>query len=140
MRIAVLEARVDASFAPLWLMARKQPGKNCRRAADLPLRRDHGATGTCAIYVVMSVSYANVKAWHGARIGTSGPLSWEWQGSDSSRPRGEQRMSGVISARMFGTACAALLTLVSMSYYLKLALAPRPAGDRRRLDRRGIDP
>src|ERR1700736_3145111 len=69
MRIAVLEARVDASFAPLWLMARKQPGKNCRRAADLPLRRDHGATGTCAIYVVMSVSYANGKAWHDARIG-----------------------------------------------------------------------
>src|SRR5258708_25650576 len=69
MRIAVLEARVGASFAPLWLTGRKQPGKNCRRAADLPLRRDHGATGTCAIYVVMSVSYANEEAWHGARIG-----------------------------------------------------------------------
>ena len=35
---------------------------------------------------------------------------------------------------------AALLTLTSMSYYLKLALAPRAEGDRRRLDRRGIDP
>src|SRR3984893_18003280 len=113
MRIAVLEARVGASFAPLWLTGRKQPGKNCRRAADLPLRRDHGATGTCAIYVVMSVSYANGKAWHGARIGKlADRMSWEWQGSDSSRPRGEQRMSGANSARMFGTACAALLALV----------------------------
>lgn len=35
---------------------------------------------------------------------------------------------------------AALLTLISMFYYLKLAAAPRPAGDRRRLDRRGTGP
>jgi CDP-diacylglycerol--glycerol-3-phosphate 3-phosphatidyltransferase/cardiolipin synthase len=35
---------------------------------------------------------------------------------------------------------AALLTLISMFYYLKLALAPRPPGDRRRLDRRGTGP
>jgi len=35
---------------------------------------------------------------------------------------------------------AALLTLISMFYYLKLAAAPRPAGDRRRLDRRGTAP
>jgi CDP-diacylglycerol--glycerol-3-phosphate 3-phosphatidyltransferase/cardiolipin synthase len=35
---------------------------------------------------------------------------------------------------------AALLTLTSMSYYLKLALAPRAEGDRRRLDRRGSGP
>jgi len=35
---------------------------------------------------------------------------------------------------------AALLTLVSMFYYLKLALAPRAPGDRRRLDRRGSGP
>src|SRR3984893_7117168 len=111
MRIAVLEARVDASFAPLWLMARKQPGKNCRRAADLPLRRDHGATGTCAIYIVISVSYENEQAWHGARIGIRGSLSWEWRGSDSSRPRGEQRMPGAISARVIGTVCAALVAL-----------------------------
>src|SRR3984893_17566905 len=34
-------------------------------------------------------------------------------GSDSSRPRGEQRMSGVISARMFGTACALLALVLS---------------------------
>src|SRR5689334_6515382 len=35
---------------------------------------------------------------------------------------------------------AAILTLVSMFYYLKLALAPRPPGDRRRIDRRGTSP
>jgi len=35
---------------------------------------------------------------------------------------------------------AALLTLASMFYYLKLALAPRPPGDRRRIDRRGTGP
>ena len=35
---------------------------------------------------------------------------------------------------------AALLTLASMLYYLKLALAPRPPGDRRRIDRRGGGP
>ncbi len=35
---------------------------------------------------------------------------------------------------------AAALTLISMFYYLKLALAPRAADDRRRLDRRGIGP
>ncbi len=35
---------------------------------------------------------------------------------------------------------AAILTLVSMFYYLKLALAPRSPGDRRRLDRRGSGP
>jgi len=35
---------------------------------------------------------------------------------------------------------AALLTLLSMFYYLKLALAPRPPGDRRRIDRRGTGP
>ncbi len=50
---------------------------------------------------------------------------------------------GVLSPQRVGTwliYVAAILTLVSMFYYLKLALAPRPAGDRRRLDRRGIDP
>src|SRR6202048_3400276 len=119
MRIAVLEARVDASFAPLWLTGRKQPGKNCRRAADLPLRRDHGATGTCAIYVVMSVSYANVKAWHGARIVNAGPSSWEWRGSDGEDLSGEQRMPGVYSASVLRVACAALLSL---------ALSALPAG------------
>jgi CDP-diacylglycerol--glycerol-3-phosphate 3-phosphatidyltransferase/cardiolipin synthase len=35
---------------------------------------------------------------------------------------------------------AALLTLASMLYYLKLALAPRAPGDRRRIDRRGTAP
>jgi len=35
---------------------------------------------------------------------------------------------------------AALLTLISMFYYLKLAVAPRAAGDRRRLDRRESAP
>jgi CDP-diacylglycerol---glycerol-3-phosphate 3-phosphatidyltransferase len=35
---------------------------------------------------------------------------------------------------------AVVLTLISMFYYLKLALAPRPEGDRRRLDRRGTGP
>jgi cardiolipin synthase len=35
---------------------------------------------------------------------------------------------------------AALLTLVSMFNYLKRALAPRAAGDRRRIDRRGAGP
>ena len=50
---------------------------------------------------------------------------------------------GVLSPQRVGTwliYLAAILTLVSMFYYLKLALAPRPAGDRRRLDRRGLDP
>jgi len=50
---------------------------------------------------------------------------------------------GALSPQRVGTwliYLAALLTLVSMFYYLKLALAPRSAGDRRRLDRRGIDP
>ena len=50
---------------------------------------------------------------------------------------------GVLSPQRVGTwliYIAAILTLASMFYYLKLALAPRPAGDRRRLDRRGIDP
>ena len=35
---------------------------------------------------------------------------------------------------------AAILTLASMLYYLKLALAPRLPGDRRRIDRRGTGP
>jgi CDP-diacylglycerol---glycerol-3-phosphate 3-phosphatidyltransferase len=35
---------------------------------------------------------------------------------------------------------AAILTLWSMLYYLKLALAPRAPGDRRRIDRRGTTP
>lgn len=35
---------------------------------------------------------------------------------------------------------AAILTLLSMLYYLKLALAPRLPGDRRRIDRRGTGP
>ena len=35
---------------------------------------------------------------------------------------------------------SALLTLLSMFYYLKLALAPRAPGDRRRIDRRGTGP
>ncbi len=50
---------------------------------------------------------------------------------------------GVLSPQRVGTwliYLAALLTLTSMSYYLKLALAPRPEGDRRRLDRRGSGP
>ncbi len=50
---------------------------------------------------------------------------------------------GVLDPQRVGTwliYLAALLTLTSMSYYLKLALAPRAEGDRRRLDRRGIDP
>jgi CDP-diacylglycerol--glycerol-3-phosphate 3-phosphatidyltransferase/cardiolipin synthase len=50
---------------------------------------------------------------------------------------------GVLSPQRIGTwliYLAAILTLVSMFHYLKLALAPRAAGDRRRLDRRGIDP
>ena len=50
---------------------------------------------------------------------------------------------GVLSPQRVGTwliYLAAILTLVSMSYYLKLAVAPRAEGDRRRLDRRGIGP
>jgi len=50
---------------------------------------------------------------------------------------------GVFSPQRVGTwliYLAAILTLWSMFYYLKLALAPRPPGDRRRLDRRGTGP
>jgi len=50
---------------------------------------------------------------------------------------------GVLDPQRVGTwliYLAALLTLVSMLYYLKLALAPRAPGDRRRLDRRGSGP
>jgi len=50
---------------------------------------------------------------------------------------------GVLSPQRVGTwliYLAAILTLVSMFYYLKLALAPRAEGDRRRLDRRGSGP
>jgi len=50
---------------------------------------------------------------------------------------------GVLSPQRVGTwliYVAAILTLVSMFYYLKLALAPRADGDRRRLDRRGTGP
>ena len=50
---------------------------------------------------------------------------------------------GVLSPQRVGTwliYLAAILTLVSMFYYLKLAAAPRAEGDRRRLDRRGIGP
>jgi len=50
---------------------------------------------------------------------------------------------GVLSPQRVGTwliYVAAILTLVSMFYYLKLALAPRAEGDRRRLDRRGNGP
>jgi cardiolipin synthase len=50
---------------------------------------------------------------------------------------------GVLSPQRVGTwliYLAAILTLVSMFYYLKLAVAPRAEGDRRRLDRRGIGP
>lgn len=50
---------------------------------------------------------------------------------------------GMLDSQRVGTwliFLAALLTLVSMLYYLKLAVAPRPAGDRRKLDRRGRGP
>ena len=50
---------------------------------------------------------------------------------------------GMLSPQRVGTwliYVAAILTLVSMFYYLKLALAPRADGDRRRLDRRGSGP
>src|SRR6266699_1846172 len=50
---------------------------------------------------------------------------------------------GVVDPQRVGTwliYLAALLTLTSMSYYLKLALAPRAEGDRRQLDRRGSGP
>jgi CDP-diacylglycerol--glycerol-3-phosphate 3-phosphatidyltransferase/cardiolipin synthase len=50
---------------------------------------------------------------------------------------------GVLSPQRVGTwliYLAAILTLVSMFHYLKLALAPRAPGDRRRLDRRGSGP
>ncbi len=50
---------------------------------------------------------------------------------------------GVFSPQRVGTwliYLAALLTLLSMLYYLKLAVAPREPGDRRRLDRRGSGP
>jgi cardiolipin synthase (CMP-forming) len=50
---------------------------------------------------------------------------------------------GPFSPQLLGTwliYLAALLTLVSMFYYLKLALAPRLPGDRRRIDRRGTAP
>jgi cardiolipin synthase len=50
---------------------------------------------------------------------------------------------GVFSPQRVGTwliYLAALLTLASMLYYLKLAVAPREPGDRRRLDRRGSGP
>jgi len=50
---------------------------------------------------------------------------------------------GVLSPQRVGTwliYVAAILTLVSMFHYLKLALAPRAQGDRRRLDRRGSGP
>ena len=50
---------------------------------------------------------------------------------------------GVLSPQRVGTwliYIAAILTLASMFYYLKLALAPRAEGDRRRLDRRGSGP
>jgi len=50
---------------------------------------------------------------------------------------------GVFSPQRVGTwliYLAALLTLLSMLYYLKLALAPREPDDRRRLDRRGSGP
>jgi len=50
---------------------------------------------------------------------------------------------GVLSPQRVGTwliYVAAILTLLSMFYYLKLALAPRAQGDRRGLDRRGSGP
>lgn len=50
---------------------------------------------------------------------------------------------GVFSPQRVGTwliYLAALLTLASMLYYLKLSVAPRAPGDRRRLDRRGSGP
>ena len=50
---------------------------------------------------------------------------------------------GVLSPQRVGTwliYLAAILTLVSMFYYLKITLAPRAEGDRRRLDRRGSGP
>src|SRR5258706_261393 len=51
--------------------------------------------------------------------------------------------NGILKPQRVGTwliYLAAILTLVSMFYYLKLALAPRAEGDRRRLDRRGGGP
>jgi len=50
---------------------------------------------------------------------------------------------GVFNPQRVGTwliYLAAILTLISMFYYLKLALAPRLPGDRRRIDRRGTSP
>jgi CDP-diacylglycerol--glycerol-3-phosphate 3-phosphatidyltransferase/cardiolipin synthase len=50
---------------------------------------------------------------------------------------------GMLSPQRIGTwliYLAAVLTLASMFYYLKLAVPPRVKGDRRRLDRRGGGP
>ena len=50
---------------------------------------------------------------------------------------------GMFSPQRVGTwliYLAAVLTLASMFYYLKLAVPPRVEGDRRQLDRRGGDP
>jgi len=50
---------------------------------------------------------------------------------------------GILKPQRVGTwliYLAAILTLVSMFYYLKLAVAPRAEGDRRQLDRRGSGP
>jgi CDP-diacylglycerol--glycerol-3-phosphate 3-phosphatidyltransferase/cardiolipin synthase len=50
---------------------------------------------------------------------------------------------GILKPQRVGTwliYLAAILTLASMFYYLKLALASRAEGDRRRLDRRGSGP
>ncbi len=50
---------------------------------------------------------------------------------------------GILKPQRVGTwliYLAAILTLASMFYYLKLALAPRAEGDRRQLDRRGTGP
>jgi CDP-diacylglycerol--glycerol-3-phosphate 3-phosphatidyltransferase/cardiolipin synthase len=50
---------------------------------------------------------------------------------------------GILKPQRVGTwliYLAAILTLASMFYYLKLALAPRAEGDRRQLDRRGGGP
>ena len=50
---------------------------------------------------------------------------------------------GILKPQRVGTwliYLAAILTLASMFYYLKLAVAPRAEGDRRQLDRRGTGP
>src|SRR5439155_182223 len=106
-----LAVRVGRTFAFLWLMTRKRPGKICRHAAVSPFMVKPPQHHVSSEHPEISRHCLGNATWHDPRIVNGGSPSWEWRQRSGGRPRGEHRMPGIRSARLIWLACAALLAL-----------------------------